>query len=149
MEVATYAVLTVAGEKRSNERGTNGMRIRIAAGAAAVLLLLSACATTGPPPRSSDQLRFGIWASRNGLWDEAIFRWRKVLQAEPQSVAALNNLGVAYERKGLFQDALASYDAALKIDPGNAHVKSNLKRCKENIQAGDAAAGGAKTDAKK
>lgn len=125
------------------------MRTRFAAAAAAVLLLLSACAATGPPPGAGDQLRFGIWASRNGLWDEAVFRWRKVLLAEPRSVAALNNLGVAYEKKGLFQDALASYDAALKIDPGNAHVKSNLKRCKENIQAGDVAAGGTKADAKK
>ncbi len=126
------------------------MNIRLAAALAAVLSL-SACATTGAPPRTSDQLRFGVWASQNGLWEEAIFRWRKVLQAEPRSVAALNNLGVAYEKKGLFKEAEASYEAALKIQPGNDHVKSNLKRCKENIQAADSEAAGKKkaSDAKR
>ncbi len=114
------------------------MRTRIAAACAAALVL-SACASTGRPPRPSDQLRFGIWASQNGLWDEAVFRWQRVLQADSRSVAALNNLGVAYEKKGRFQDALASYEAAIKADPANIHVKSNLKRCKENIQASDAA----------
>jgi Flp pilus assembly protein TadD len=48
---------------------------------------------------------------------------------------AHNNLGVAYEKKGLFEDALREYEAALKLGPANTFVKSNYQNCKENIQA--------------
>jgi tetratricopeptide (TPR) repeat protein len=133
MKVALPSILDDGPQKRSNDGRTNGMNAKIAAALAAVLLL-SACVSTGTAPRSSDQLHFGIWASQNNLWDEAIFRWKKVLQADPRSVAALNNLAVAYEKKGQFKDALAGYEAALKISPDNSFVKSNLKKCKENIQ---------------
>jgi Flp pilus assembly protein TadD len=112
------------------------MTIKTAAALAAALLL-TACASTRTAPRPSDQLAFGVWASQNNLWDEAIFRWKKALEANPASVAAHNNLGVAYEKKGLFKEALSEYEAALKLRPDDSHVKSNLKKCKENIQATD------------
>ena len=50
-------------------------------------------------------------------------------------MAALNNLGVAYEKKGLFDEALKSYEAALAVEPGNTYVKSNYKNCQENVKA--------------
>ena len=103
----------------------------VAAALAALLVAAPSCS------RAPDQIRFGVWASQNNLWDEAIFRWRKALQADPGSAAAHNNLGVAYEKKGLFEDALREYEAALKIESGNTFVKSNYQNCKENIQAAD------------
>ncbi len=106
-------------------------RIAAAAGTAVLAaLLLGACASSP----SAKQVRFGLWASRNNLWDEAIFRWKKALEANPRSVSARNNLAVAYERKGLFQEALKEYEAALKMAPNNSYVKSNYQSCKENIQ---------------
>lgn len=101
----------------------------LAAAALAVSILASTACSQAP-----DQIRFGIWASQNNLWDEAIFRWKKAIQADPRSAAAHNNLGVAYEKKGLFDDALREYEAALKLDPENKYVKSNIQNCKENIQ---------------
>lgn len=125
------------------------MTIKTSAALVAVLLL-SACASTQTVPKPSDQIAFGVWASQNNLWEEAIFRWKRVIQAEPSSVAAHNNLGVAYEKRGLFKEALAEYEAALKLDPENSHVKSNLKKCKDNIQpAEDPAAAKKAPDAKK
>jgi tetratricopeptide (TPR) repeat protein len=139
----------MAGKSVLIERRTNGMKMRFAAALAAALLL-AACASVPTPPRPSDQLQFGVWASQNNLWDEAIFRWKKVLQANPRSVAALNNLAVAYEKKGLFKEALVEYEAALKIAPNDSYVKSNLQKCKENIQPPAAAAESKKApDAKK
>jgi Flp pilus assembly protein TadD len=121
-------------EKGLNDPQVHGMikkttAVLVAAVLAAVLLTALACS------RAPDQIRFGIWASQNNLWDEAIFRWKKALQADPGSAVAHNNLGVAYEKKGLFQDALREYEAALKIDPANTYVKSNYRNCKENIQS--------------
>ena len=83
-----------------------------------------------------DQVGFGIWAADNELWDEAIFRWKKVLAQDPQSVAAHNNLAVAYEKKGLWEDARKEYEAALKLAPGNPWVKLNFKNFKDNLEPG-------------
>jgi tetratricopeptide (TPR) repeat protein len=101
----------------------------LAAGLAALLASAPSCS------RTSDQIRFGIWASQNNLWDEAIFRWKKALLADPGSSAAHNNLGVAYEKKSLFEEALREYEAALKLAPDDKFVKSNYQNCKENIKA--------------
>ena len=85
------------------------------------MALLSGCAA----PRHLDEVGFGIWAADRDLWDEAIFRWKKVLGQDPMSVAAHNNLAVAYEKKGLWEDARKEYEAARKLDPGNPWVKFN------------------------
>jgi tetratricopeptide (TPR) repeat protein len=85
-------------------------------------------------PRLADQVRFGIWAADNDLWDEAIFRWKKALAQDPQSVAAHNNLAVAYEKKALWEEARKEYEAALKLEPGNPWVKLNFKNYKDNLE---------------
>jgi Tfp pilus assembly protein PilF len=95
------------------------------------------------------QLRFGIWASRQNLWEEAIFRWKKALEKDPNSAAAHNNLAVAYEKKGLFEDALKEYEAALKIAPNNTYVKSNYDNCKEMLKIPKPANGAKGLDEKK
>jgi tetratricopeptide (TPR) repeat protein len=94
------------------------------------LALLSACAG----PRFTDQIGFGIWAADRDLWEEAIFRWKKVLVQEPRSVAAHNNLAVAYEKKGLWEDARKEYEAALKLDPDNPWVKFNYENFRSHLE---------------
>ena len=97
--------------------------------------LLCACAG----PRAADHVRFGIWAARHELWEEAIFRWKKVLNDDPRSAAAHNNLAVAYEKKGLWEEARKEYEAALKIAPDNPWIKLNFKRFEENLELGKSA----------
>jgi tetratricopeptide (TPR) repeat protein len=99
------------------------------------LLLALGCAAHRP----GDQIRFGIWAAGHDLWDEAIFRWKKVLSQDPGSAAAHNNLAVAYEKKGLWEEARKEYEAALKLAPENAWVKLNFRKFKENLEPGKAA----------
>jgi tetratricopeptide (TPR) repeat protein len=94
--------------------------------------LVSSC--TGP--RIKDQVEFGVWAAENELWEEAIFRWKKVLARDPQSLAAHNNLAVAYEKKGLWEEARKEYEAALKLAPDNSWVKRNFRKFEENFQPG-------------
>jgi len=88
-------------------------------------------------PRHANQIGFGIWAADEDLWDEAIFRWQKVLAQDPQSVAAHNNLAVAYEKKGRWEDARKEYQTALKLAPDNAWVKLNFKNFKDNLEPGE------------
>jgi tetratricopeptide (TPR) repeat protein len=108
-------------------RRTNGA---FALGAlAAASILCAACASTGGP----NQMEIGLWAARHRLWDEAVYRWRRVLESEPGSAAAHNNLAVAFEAKGLWDDARREYEAALKLEPANARIRSNYDQFKKNM----------------
>ena len=78
-----------------------------------------------------EQLQFGIQAAQKDLWDEAIFRWKKVIRTRPNSAAAHNNLAVAYEKKGLLEEAKKEYETALSLSPENTRIKSNYQSFKE------------------
>ncbi len=79
-----------------------------------------------------NQLLFGIQAAKQDLWDEAMFRWKKVVLSDQDSAAAHNNLAVAYEQKGLWEEAKNEYEIALKLGPRNAHIKANYQNFKKN-----------------
>ncbi len=84
--------------------------------------------------REIDQLAFGAWAAEKDLWDEAIFRWKKVLQENPSSASAHNNLAVAYEKKGLWEEAKKEYEIALKLAPKNPWIEANFKSFQLNLK---------------
>jgi len=79
-----------------------------------------------------NQLLFGIQAAQQDLWDEAIFRWQKVILSDPKSAAAHNNLAVAYEKKGLWEEAKNEYEIALKLSPENERIKANYQKFKRD-----------------
>ena len=97
----------------------------------AFTLILSGCSRS----YKSSQIQFGIFAAQNDLWDEAIFRWKKAVQSNPESAAAHNNLAVAYEKKGLLEEAEKEYETALKLDPKNSYIKANLENFKKNLES--------------
>jgi Tfp pilus assembly protein PilF len=71
------------------------------------------------------QVEFGIKVAQNGLWNEALYRWKKATEADPTYAAAWNNLAIAYEHDGRFDDAKAAYEKALQLDPKNLMIKQN------------------------
>jgi Tfp pilus assembly protein PilF len=81
-------------------------------------------------PPSSENIRRGALAAESGRWDEASDRWRKEVAAALSSVAAHNNLAVAYEKCGRFEEAGNEYEAALRLDPANAAVQENFRKFK-------------------
>jgi Tfp pilus assembly protein PilF len=93
-------------------------------------ILFTACAK--PPPRT--QLDFGILAAQRDLWDEAIFRWKKAVELEPESSSAHNNLAVAYEKKGKWEEAKKEYETALKLNPKNEYIQSNFEKFKRRTE---------------
>jgi Flp pilus assembly protein TadD len=104
-----------------------------------VLFCLAASLIAGccSRPLRESQLRLGIWAAENNLWEEALFRWRKEITVRPESAAAHNNLAVAMEKSGRWEDARKEYEAALTLDPDNAQIKANYKLFKENLESPD------------
>ena len=108
-------------------------------------LMLVSC--SGLRPLS--QLKIGIWAAERDLWEEAVFRWAKVLQADPNSAAAHNNLAVAYEKKGMIAEARQEYDLARKLAPQNSYIKINIERFKTNVEPKEDKSGQAKPEKEK
>jgi Tfp pilus assembly protein PilF len=92
--------------------------------------LITSCAR----PQPQTQLQFGILAAQKDLWDEAIFRWKKVIQADSSSAAAHNNLAVAYEKKGLWEEAEKEYETALELSPNNDHIIANYEKFKSRLK---------------
>ncbi len=109
------------------------------------LMVFIRCTT--PVPQS--QLHFGILAAQRSLWDEAIFRWKKAIELEPDSAAAHNNLAVAYEKKGLLEEAEKEYTLALDLDPKNEYIQSNYEKFKQGFNEGNEEQDEKKKDEKK
>ncbi|MDH4257776.1 MAG: tetratricopeptide repeat protein [Candidatus Aminicenantes bacterium] len=99
----------------------------------AFTFILSGCSRS----YKSSQIKFGIFAAQNDLWEEAIFRWKKAVQLNPESAAAHNNLAVAYEKKGLLDEAEKEYETALKLNPKNSYIKANFENFKKNLVSQD------------
>ncbi len=83
-------------------------------------------ATRGANPQ--EQVSFGIQMAKQGLWQEALFRFEKADRLDPKNPKILNNLAVAQEANGQFDEALATYREALAVSPGSRDLKENYAR---------------------
>lgn len=92
---------------------------------ACLALAAAGCSGYSPGDDAGAQLRFGVQMAQRGLWNEALFRFRKAEQIDPNNPRILNNLAVAQEAAGRYDDALATYKKALGLAPGNRELKEN------------------------
>ena len=69
---------------------------------------------------------YGIELAQKQLWKEAEFQWEKAIELDPTYAAAWNNLGIAYEQQGKFDDAKKAYDKAYALDPKNTFIRQNV-----------------------
>jgi len=99
-----------------------------------LLALLGFLLTSCSGPRPMSQLKIGIWAAERDLWEEAVFRWTRVIQTAPNSAPAHNNLAVAYEKKGMIAEARREYELALQLAPKNTYIKMNFDRFKSAVE---------------
>jgi Tfp pilus assembly protein PilF len=77
------------------------------------------------------QVEFGIRVAQKKLWREAAYRFEKAVEVDPTYPAAWNNLAIAYEEQGKFQDADNAYTRAVKLDPDNILIRQNYDLFKE------------------
>jgi len=97
-------------------------------------LVLGLAAPGVSADRRSDakaQVDFGIRVAQRGLWKEAAYRWERAVELDPTYAAAWNNLAVAYEQQGQFDEARKAYEKALKLDSGNLMIRQNYDLFKE------------------
>jgi len=106
---------------------------------ALALLLVLACAPIAATPAGAatfgEQMEFGVEMARKGLWREALFRFRQAGAMEPGNVRAMNNLAVAYEAVGLFDQALETYREALRVSPNDGELRRNYSQFLEFYQS--------------
>ena len=84
---------------------------------------------------AGSQLQFGVDMARRGLWNEALFRFKRALVSRPGDPEVLNNIAVAYEALGLFDEALETYKEALAASSGNRDLRANYSRFLEFYQS--------------
>ena len=81
--------------------------------------------------RPSAQDNFGVQMAQMNLWREAMFRFQRAVEMNPGDAMAHNNLAVAYEANGDFENAAKEYREALKLDRGNSYIQKNYSRYTE------------------
>ncbi len=75
---------------------------------------------------AQDSGRAGYTALLRGEYDTALGFYDQTLQQEPNSILALLGRGASLQKRHRFDEAQASYDKALKIDPENREALTNM-----------------------
>ena len=82
------------------------------------------------------EFEFGNRLARAGLWQEAFYRWQKTLEKNGMNPALHNNLAVALEKMGKFEEAEKEYRKALELDPKNVRIQENFKQFQKYMKKG-------------
>jgi Flp pilus assembly protein TadD len=106
------------------------MRIGLAVLGFAVVA--GACASAAKPQvQTTAEMKFGVQAAQRNYWQEALFRFERARSADPKNGEILNNLAVALEALGRYDDALTTYKQALKEKPKDSVIRRNYARFAE------------------
>jgi hypothetical protein len=101
----------------------------------ALLLIAIGCSSGGSDlTKSENQSQFGVRMARMNLWREAMFRFRRAAEIDPNDAMARNNLAVALEANGDFDGAAKEYREALRLDRSNQYIQKNYSRFVEFTQ---------------
>ena len=106
-------------------------RPRLAAAIVMGLALAAVPASADKRGDSKAQVDFGIKAAQRELWNEALYRWKRAVEVDPTYAAAYNNLAIAYEHNGRFDEARTAYEKALELEPNNVLIKQNYDLFRE------------------
>lgn len=97
---------------------------RLIPAAVLILTFMAGCSTAV----GNRSIRFGIDMAKAGLWKEAAFRWQMQVEQTGPSAALYNNLAVAAESQGNFDEADRLYREALKLAPNHPVILDNHKQ---------------------
>lgn len=116
----------------------------VTAGAVLLLCVLSGsvAGAAGPEGQASEQMKFGLKAAGRGYWLEALMRFEQANSLTPNDPHILNNIAVALEASGRYEQALVAYQSALAVAPQDRVLQRNYKSFKdfydENVVEQDA-----------
>jgi tetratricopeptide (TPR) repeat protein len=98
-----------------------------------LVLAISVPLSAGDPAgkQAKNDMKWGVDAAKHGYWLEALNRFQRVNQVMPDRSHVLNNIAVALEASGQFEDALLTYETALAIAPNDRVLRRNYSQFKE------------------
>jgi Tfp pilus assembly protein PilF len=100
-----------------------------------LLLIVLGCGSgRGDLTKAENQRQFGVRMAKMNLWREAMFRFRRATEIDPDNATAHNNLAVALEANGDFDGAAKEYREALRLDRSNQYIQKNYSRYVEFTQ---------------
>ncbi len=94
-------------------------------------VLSAACASSRPAASAKAEMKEGVQAAARSYWQEALFRFERARSLDPNDGQVLNNLAVALEALGRYDDALAAYKQALQVKPRDTIIRKNYARFAE------------------
>jgi len=97
----------------------------------ALLCVGSAVADDGDKKEAAAEMEWGYKAARRGYWQEALIRFEHANILTPDQPRILNNMAVAQEANGLYEQALLSYQTGLEIAPDSNALRRNYMRFQE------------------
>ncbi len=99
----------------------------------ALLVMASLSSATGWARADTleDVFRAGNEAYFHGEYVEAIERYESLVELGVRDADVFYNLGIAYERRGMHGAAIASFERALRMRPGDAGVRRALESSRE------------------
>ncbi len=87
-----------------------------------VVVFFNFCATR------QREFDFANQMAKEGLWQEAYFRWQKIVTGDFENASLHNNIAIALEQMGKREEADKEYKLALKLAPENSFIKKNYDR---------------------
>ena len=99
-----------------------------------IIVLIVVSLTCCSVNRIHNNMDFGNRMAKSGLWREAYFRWQKHLQDGNNTAAVHNNMAIALENMGNFNEAEKEYLNAIELRPGNQIIKENYNRFKNFLK---------------
>jgi len=100
-----------------------------------LLLALLACfvwlagpLAAAPKKGAKKTLAFAAEMAQVGSWHEASFRWKSLVAKEAGNAHLYNNLAVAAEALGNWDEAATSYEQALELEADNLFIQENHRR---------------------
>src|SRR5438067_5377235 len=100
---------------------------------AAAVVMAAGCASRSDVAKPQTQDNFGVRMAKMNLWREAMFRFKRAIEINPGDAMAHNNLAVAYEANGDFDNARKEYLEALRLDRSNQYIQKNYSRYVESL----------------
>jgi tetratricopeptide (TPR) repeat protein len=87
-------------------------------------------------PNFSDAYNYlGYMFAEDGVnLDEAVGLAKKALESDPDNGAYLDSLGWIYFKKGMYNEALAELEKAVKSDPGDPTIKGHLETVRKKLK---------------
>jgi len=107
------------------------LKRRLTVKRAFLLLLIAPVPLLAADKASSKQVRFGVEVAQQGMWREALFRFERAVELDPDNASAQNNLAVALEQIGDFDRARDHYERALDLKPDDLYIQQNYDLFRE------------------